>query len=486
MRCVISLVLAFFVLSACGGGGSGGIASKTPTPVVIDKPPVVDEKDTATDTDTDTDTEVERLPFPYRQSGENGIPAYLLAVPSGSPPADVRHMPIYQDGERLLSGVDQLPNHIGALSVVSERGDIEVRYGGLDDGAGRNSLSAYLTDTMPGAVQRFDRAPTVRFVGEVDDPMFINRVLDAIRFINAALPHGMKIEVPSSEPVGQVFELQPDTIYVEFVDDISSAGRTWAFPDMENGGIRHSYVKLLKTSQFGNDPYLFGVTLAAHELLHALGLSHVASDFTSIMPSHGGIFGLADQPLSVLHPIDREALRAVYGRLDNGDSPLAFGPWLGSSIHIHGNGPHTGFGVAFRNGYVEPWAYGSIPDTDLSDNTALSGSVSWSGTLLGFTPDASAVSGDAEIGVDLSTLTGLAAFTSLEAWSPRMAPGQAGTGVMWKDGDLVYLISVDGNTFRETGGDEGMLTGVFVGPNHEGATGTLERTDLTAAFGAER
>ena len=70
-------------------------------------------------------------------------------------------MPIYQDGERLLSGVDQLPNHIGALPVVSERGDIEVRYGGLDDGAGRNSLSAYLTDAMPGAVQRYDRAPTV-------------------------------------------------------------------------------------------------------------------------------------------------------------------------------------------------------------------------------------------------------------------------------------------------------------------------------------
>ncbi len=43
-----------------------------------------------------------------------------------------------------------------------------------------------------------------------------------------------------------------------------------------------------------------------------------------------------------------------------------------------------------------------------------------------------------------------------------------------------------GNTFRQTSGDAGRLTGVFVGRDHEGATGTLERTDLTAAFGASR
>ena len=57
---------------------------------------------------------------------------------------------------------------------------------------------------------------------------------------------------------------------------------------------------------------------------------------------------------------------------------------------------------------------------------------------------------------------------------------------MWDDGDLSYVIAVRGNTFRETGGDEGRLTGVFVGAAHEGAAGTLERDDLTAAFGAAR
>ena len=42
------------------------------------------------------------------------------------------------------------------------------------------------------------------------------------------------------------------------------------------------------------------------------------------------------------------------------------------------------------------------------------------------------------------------------------------------------------NAFRETGGDDGLLTGIFTGANHEGAAGTLERDDLTAAFGAAR
>lgn len=57
---------------------------------------------------------------------------------------------------------------------------------------------------------------------------------------------------------------------------------------------------------------------------------------------------------------------------------------------------------------------------------------------------------------------------------------------MWSDGDLGYAIAVTGNAFRETGGDAGRLTGSFTGQNHDGATGILERSDLTAAFGAGR
>ena len=66
------------------------------------------------------------------------------------------------------------------------------------------------------------------------------------------------------------------------------------------------------------------------------------------------------------------------------------------------------------------------------------------------------------------------------------------------DGNLNYAIAIHGGvtppgqaghtayTFRESGGDAGKLTGTFTGQNHEGVAGTLERSDLTAAFGGAR
>lgn len=192
------------------------------------------------------------------------------------------------------------------------------------------------------------------------------------------------------------------------------------------------------------------------------------------------------QPRSLLYPVDREALRALYSRLKPGDNVTDLGPWVNTSTHLVGNGTYAHFGVALRNGYAEPWAYGYITSQDLADNPSLSGNAAWNGTLLGFTPSANPVAGDAEIGVNLNTLEGRADFTTLEQWAAGAAPGNAGTGTMWGDGDLGYLIAVRGNTFKQTGGDDGILTGVFVGHQHEGATGTLERSDLTAAFGAAR
>ena len=97
------------------------------------------------------------------------------------------------------------------------------------------------------------------------------------------------------------------------------------------------------------------------------------------------------QPVSVLYPVDREALRALYSRLDAGDDFEALGPWSSSSLHIAGNGRHANFGVALRNGYAEPWAYGMRPRTVLADNTALVGWVTWRGALLGLTPATEAV-----------------------------------------------------------------------------------------------
>jgi hypothetical protein len=134
----------------------------------------------------------------------------------------------------------------------------------------------------------------------------------------------------------------------------------------------------------------------------------------------------------------------------------------------------------------QPWAIGPIPETNLTDNAGLQGSATWRGHLLGFTPDVEVVAGSAKLGVDLATLDGSLSFTDLESWGTGEAPGDVGTGQRWGDGDLAYDVTVRGNTFVQTGGDDGIVTGAFFGQAHEAMGGVLERNDLTAAFGGNR
>jgi len=322
-------------------------------------------------------------------------------------------------------------------------------------------------------------------------------VTAALNLVNAALPDGARMRIfnPLYGSDGQA------DIQVEFVSPGTlggnAAGRTFNRNRRDaDGEIISTFSRILLdrgANVFGGgDAGLQGgdrraVVLIAHELVHALGIeAHVSPGFDTIMAANADLYHLrqnAQQPSSLLYPVDREALRVLYG---GSGSPTDFGPWAATSTHLHGNGPYAGFGVALRNGYAEPYAYGLWPGAgDLANNQALTGTVTWEGVLLGFSGRQS-VAGDAEISVNLGTLAGTADFTSLESWTAGATPGAAGTGTTWLDGDLGYLIAVTGNTFKETGGDDGTLTGIFTGRSHEGAAGTLERADLTAAFGASR
>ena len=153
-------------------------------------------------------------------------------------------------------------------------------------------------------------------------------------------------------------------------------------------------------------------------------------------------------------------------------------------MHVRGDLGDLAFGASLRNGLVRPWALGPRPGIDLEDNPQLTGSATWTGRLLGLTPTAESVAGAADMTVDLSTLRGALDFTQLESWPAD--PGLASTGTTWGDGDLNYTISVRGNLFGRTGGDEGRITGVFSGASHEGMGGTLTRDDLRAGFAGTR
>ena len=193
--------------------------------------------------------------------------------------------------------------------------------------------------------------------------------------------------------------------------------------------------------------------------------------------------------------IDGEALLAAYTRLAPGTLPEdlsaeSLGPWEDTSFHLRGDlelaGGEAAFGVALRNGLARPWASGPAPLAALENNSALFGTVGWNGALLGLTPSAETVAGQARLAVELSTLDGRLDFTGLERWGVETAPGEVGSGTNWGDGDLEYAVEVRGNSFHRTGGDDGEVAGAFFGAAHEAMGGVLERSDLTAGFGGTR
>lgn len=217
-----------------------------------------------------------------------------------------------------------------------------------------------------------------------------------------------------------------------------------------------------------------------HELIHALGYQHA--------PGPISIMNYAAPPIAghILYPMDRELIHAMFSGLDIDD----FGPWSDSSMHIRGDlstrgGPVT-FGVSTRNGLSRPWAYGVQPELALSDNSALVGGAGWFGRLLGITRRGEPVGGEVSLTVNLMTLDGNLSFTNLEHWAANAMPGAVGSGRRWGDGDLRYTVGLRGNSFVQTGGDAGIVTGAFFGAKHEGIGGTLQRRDLKAAFGGAR
>ena len=452
-HCAIAAAMAtVLLLAACGGGGGGGGGAPTTTPPEQPAPP----------------------------------PA-SIAFPLTS-------------GSIARAGIDQGATHLRRLPEIGERGDVEIRYGRLDDGIGQNELQNALIWQRREPVTRFTSAPELRVIGPAK-ARERGMVAAAVRAINLSLPPEYRIRLRrhlpdlslrnTIGPDGRYYEGDDEldnTIHVQFLPCQSYhhgcgtvGGTTWTID--EDQEIDHAYIQIARGIADFSDARSMRI-LIAHEVLHALGLHHVTwGREPSIMRHRGGI--LVQGPASILHPLDREMLSVFYRRVEPGGDLAQFGPWSAQSTHLAGNGLHANFGVALRNGYAEAWAHGPRPRTALEDNPELAGTVTWRGALVGFSRRRP-VMGDARIAVDLAGLDGRASFTALESWAAGARPGAAGSGAQWGDGDLGYAIEVRGNTFRRTGGDEGELAGIFTGAAHEGAAGTLERSDLTAAFGASR
>ena len=422
--------------------------------------------------------------------------------------------------------------HVGAdvaslaedLPIVAVHGDTSISHGTIRDGVGAAEVIAYLradavsyaapdngdgsdVQLLPeGLVFRFAGTPPTVRVAEGTPAALIDETVRVVQAINAALPRAWQLRfgpdpavapAPADGEILVTFAPQaswPAEAVPPDDGDIGLAEPRYAIAPTGDPEIPWS-IEIVAGRVWVDPSQTEGVErlgVIAHELIHLLGRGHVDPQrFPQTLMVAGGSEELSQH---ILHPLDREALHAVYGRLAAGTTPdriaEELGPWSDASMHVRGvletGDREIAFGAALRNGLAQPWALGPTPDTDLEDNAALSGSALWTGRLLGLTPHAETVAGAVEMTVDLPSLAGSLNLTGLEYWSANTAPATAGSGATWSDGRLSYRVAVRGNTFVQTGGDEGTVTGAFFGPSHEGMGGVLVRDDLSAGFGGKR
>ena len=337
----------------------------------------------------------------------------------------------------------------------------------------------------------------------------IGDTVEIVKAINSALPINWQLRF-SDEPAPGIAEPIEGEILIAFQDgsdtSLLPAGQEGiAFTRSgftATGDPDQPYIHpiiagrvLVRRSLWDNIPAL-GRLILTHEILHTMGREHphIQTDLFNQTVMGNPVVAPGMESGRFLTPLDREALVAVYGALE-ADQPTSelvetLGDWSDTFAHLLGrfdvHDEEVVFGVASRNGFAHPYVQGPKPWMPLTNSAALSGTVTWDGRLAGFTPRAEPVAGNAQLGVDLSTMYGNLAFSDLEYWMAAMVPGTSGSGVQWGDGILDYDIWVRQNYFIQTGGDEGTITGAFFGPLHEGMGGVLERDDLTAAFGGKR
>ena len=367
--------------------------------------------------------------------------------------------------------------------------EIRINYRRVRDSMRKNEVMEFLRDALldDNSVSRHATAPTLR-MAEGTTAKERTQVERAVQFVNSALPYSDRIiigdNVPDRSGIGHDGEIRIDFAPTNEWPVNRGTATATAFSRLSSNaeGIptsRATHIWLDKNKTDHRDAE-WNMAFLVHEILHALGFgSHTDPSLTSIMKAQiDHPQTRSDQPKELLFPLDRDGLAALY-MLNPGDSLDDLGPWSEVSTNISGEFAGVSFGVRANNGIRTPWTRGQL------SRGAPAGSASWIGKLIGFTPLEEAVTGAADLSIDLSRLTGVLLFDDMERWSVGHAP-ENGSGETWNDGDLSYGIQVSGNTFVRTSGDDGEVKGAFYGTDYEGAAGTLERSDLTAAFGAMR
>ncbi|MCY3675042.1 MAG: hypothetical protein OXH65_00685 [Paracoccaceae bacterium] len=379
--------------------------------------------------------------------------------------------------------------------------------GAGDGSAGAGDIISFIESFRPDGEDGFvipdlGSQKTLRISGATDEQK--KAVENALRLINAALPFDKRIKLGPPVTTFDRRGVPDNEIHIHFTE-----GKTGDWPVGEEGNglgkakVDASHVVLSGYALIDTD----GVAednadlqgIITRELLRAYGIVVHAEDAT--FPDSTLLLSSAHPVYLSLYGETLLAITTLTPGTDVGDlSSVDLGNWNETAFHLLGEldlgeDQTIAFGAGFRNGLGKPWAHGPVPETTLADNADLTGTVTWLGYLLGFTNDGNTVTGEAEIEMNFTpdTPTGTAVFTGLETWGTTSHPGKDGDGTTWSGGDISYPIEiVKEGTFEgfksttQNAGDLSEVSGAFVGREHEGAVGTVERSDLSAGFGAER
>ena len=465
---IAAVAAAALILVACGGGGRG--------PSVSTEPPLAYSASAK----------------PHRYAPAQTYSAIVTYLFSGA--------------EHVTIGGDLEPRE-NLRHILTENG---IRYyiGSIRDGVGVERLENYEHDLLtqdgadPYGLEEDGFTPFIvqpRLYYDPDLSLPVNagiksKLLHSVRILNDALPPEFEIQVMSARAGGRasfgeiVVELLSPAGVDQYCGATAVACATASFSS-DRSHIRSARLNLpddLDTSE-----YHFPVSLIVHELLHALGIwGHVDSiEFPDSVLGRSG--GYIPNLGYVLSKIDREILQIIYM------SQLTatyndWGEWSDVSHHLVGRSEDDAlhFGVALFNGLPQPWVRGGLPESDLADNSSLSGTATWAGSLLAYSGP-SPLAGDAALEVDLATAAEAGneqalRFRDIYYLNRAEMADRSDTAHRWfPTRDIDYTVTVIGNVFANVDGD-GFVTGAFLGAEHEHMGGTVKRTDLIGAFGGSR
>ena len=417
--------------------------------------------------------------------------------PNYHPHESISHA--YLWGDTVHIGSDLEPKE--ALRHLRTLDGINYFMGASRDGVGVERLRNYATDleTRDGTVSPYfsddgfypfrvkPRILLGRGFEDLDNEAF-GALVESVQILNDALPPEFQIEIAGDYYYGGplyegdivVAALSPVGIQEQCSRDAvaCASNNIPFFADYTRDAV------LRIPNDFDASELAFSRTVVVHELLHALGIrGHVDSiEFPdSVMGTSGDFFPNLG---FTIHRIDREVLQIMY-MSQRTRTYNDWGEWSDTSLHIVGRSEDEAvhFGVALFNGLPQPWARGKLPDSALADNTNLTGSVSWNGQLLGFSGP-SPIAGDVELEVALSSLDDPQDLRFRDIYFFNRFESE-GDDRWFPTRNLDYEVDIVDNQFTHSS-DDGLIRGVFLGPEHEGMAGTIKRTDLVGAFGGTR